>query len=146
MAITVKIEDEQQLELIEKLRGKTSAKEFVALVIKAGLRVAEQEVKRAKSGKVMRFTAAKPEFKTLDVGAITEALKDNDPKNPVKLEVSRLVNDYTAQLSTHAKQNGNKLPASLRVNANSPIEKVAFQITAEAIKHVTTQCKKAVQK
>ena len=88
----------------------------------------------------------KPEFKTLDVAAITEALKDKDPKNPVKLEVSRLVNDYTAQLSAHSKQNGNRLPVSLRVNANAPIEKVAFQITAEALKQATSGGQKSAAK
>lgn len=37
-------------------------------------------------------------------------------------------------LPVHAKENGNKLPKSLRVSANAPIEKVAFQIVTEAIK------------
>lgn len=146
MAITIKIEDEKQLEQIERLRGKMPVKEFTALVVKAGLRAAEAELQQAKSGKAMRFAAAKPEFKTLDVAAITDALKDQDPKNPVKLEVGRLVSNYTAQLQDHAKKYDNKLPASLRVEAKAAIEKVAFQITVEAIKQVVAGGKKVAAK
>ena len=74
--------------------------------------------------------------------AITAALKEKNPKNPVTLEVSRLVGAYTAQLRDFARQNGNRLPASLRVNTKVAIEKVAFQITAEAIKHAVKNAKK----
>lgn len=146
MAITIKIEDEKQLEQIERLRGKMPVKEFASRVIAAGLRAAEAELQQAKSGKAMRFAAARPEFKALDVAAITDALKDQDPKNPVKLEVGRLVSNYTAQLQDHAKKNDNKLPASLRVEAKAAIEKVAFQITVEAIKQVVAGGKKAAAK
>lgn len=137
MAITYKIDDEKLLEQIERLRGDIPAKEFVGRIIKAGLRVAGAEFQQIKAGKPLKFAAAKPEFKTLDVAAITNALKDKDPNHPVKLEVSRLVNDYMAQLADYAKDNGNNLPKSLRVSANAPIEKMAFQITVEGIKQAS---------
>lgn len=134
MAITYKIDDEKQLEQIERLRGEMSAEEFISRLINAGLRVAESELKQMRNGKPLKFAATKPEFRTLDVAAITAALKDKNPEHAVKLEVARLVSDYTSQLAGYAKENGNKMPKSLRVSAHAPIEKVAFQITTEAFK------------
>ena len=144
MPITIQITDEKQLAHIEKLRGDIPAEEFLRRVIGAGLRVAAAELEQMKSGKGrINFAATKSEFKALDVKAITEALKDKDPKHPVKIEVGRLVQNYTAQLGAHAKKNGNRLPASLKVSAQSAIEKVAFQITVEGIKNAVKQNKKS---
>lgn len=140
MSITIKIEDKNQLKQIEQLRGRMTAEAFAGRIVAAGL--AEAERRQIMSVTPMNFSATKPEFKTLDVAAITEALKDKDANHPVKLEVSRLVGDYSTQLSQHAKANGNKLPKALRVNAGAPIEKVAFQITMEAIKHSAATARK----
>lgn len=131
MQISIEITDERQLALIEKLRGKFSVEEFVQQAAQAGLKLAEQNLQQ--QGKPIKFSSAKPEFKALDVAAVTEALKDKDPQHPVKIEVSRLINDYTAQLRTHAQANGNRLPKTLQLTTQVPIERVAFQITAEAI-------------
>lgn len=138
MKITIDITDDKHLELIEQLRGEKSAKEFVQICCTAGLGLAahqRQQYRQAEEkGQLFRFAAAKPEFRTLDVAAITTALKDKDQQNPVRLEVSRLVQDISAQLKGYAEKNGNRLPASLKVNARAPIEKMAFQITSESIK------------
>jgi len=145
MKTTIEIKDKAQLELIEKMRGEKPAKEFVTACFEAGLKMAVAQRQRAK-GAMMKFESAKAEFRTLDAAAITEALKDKDAKNPVKLEVSRLVSSYTAELGAFAKKNGNRLPASLRVDARNAIEKIAFQITAEAIKHAVKNGKGAEKK
>ena len=144
MKTSIEIKDDKQIELINALRGEKSAKDFVHDCFAAGLKLADmQRRQKAKpTAKALRFENAKPEFKTLDVAAITAALKEKNPKNPVTLEVSRLVGAYTAQLRDFARQNGNRLPASLRVNTKVAIEKVAFQITAEAIKHAVKNAKK----
>ena len=131
MKVTIEITDEKQIALIEKLRGKETAKEFVKQAALAGLKLAEHNVQQ--QAKMIKFAPTKPEFKTLDVAAITEALKDKDSKHPVKIEVSRLVNDYTKQLRDHAQKNGNRLPKQFKVNTKVAIEQVAFKITAEAI-------------
>lgn len=145
MKFTIEITDEKQLALIEKMRGKASAQEFVRQALIAGLQVAEQNAQ--KQDKPITFAAAKPEFKSLDVAAITAALKDKDPQNPVKLEVSRLVGDYTQRIHAHAKANGNRLPSQLKVNTKVAIERVAFKITAETISSVVKQAnKKAASK
>ena len=131
MKFTIEITDEKQLALIEKMRGKASAQEFVRQALVAGLHVAELNANQ--QDKPVNFAATKPEFKSLDVAAITAALKDKDPKNPVKLEVNRLVGDYTQRIRAHAKANGNRLPKTLKVNTKVAIERVAFKITAETI-------------
>lgn len=137
MKVSIEIKDEKQKELVEKLRGDKTAKEFVTLCAEAGLKMlAEQQ------GKVLRFTKAKPEFIGLDVAAVTDALKANDPKNPVTIEVSRLVNAYASELKGYADRNNNTLPKKLRVDAKAPIEKVAFQITAQAINMATKDARK----
>jgi hypothetical protein len=61
----------------------------------------------------------------------------------VKLEVSRLVKDYAERLGEHAKQNGNRLPKELRVNGQSPIEKVAMRITVDGFNAGMKQAKKS---
>lgn len=144
MGITVKITDKKQLEQINALRGEKTAEEFAAMCLQAGLRVAElqkQVVTTGGKGKQMKFSAAKPEFKTLDVAAITEALKGKDTKNPVKLEVNRLVSAYAAELRGFAKRNDNKLPGRLQLPAAAPIEKVAMEITAQAFKATAKKAK-----
>src|SRR5947209_1462189 len=135
MKVTFDIKDAKQQELVEKLRGEQSAKEFAVACFDSGLKIAELQASgRWLKRKMVKFEGTKFEFKTLDVSAITEALNAKDPKNEIVIEVGRLVKAYTGQLGELAKANGNRLPQSLRVNAQSAIEKVAFQITAEAIK------------
>ena len=145
MAITVKITDTKQIEKIETLRGELPKKEFINRLIRVGLRVAEDEIEKFKSGNAIRFAATKQEFKDLDVTAITAALKNNDPEHPVKKEVSRLVNNYTTQRMTYAKENGNMLPKSLRIGAKASVEKIAFQITIEALKNSTSSIQKVAE-
>jgi hypothetical protein len=99
MKITIDITDEKHLELIGQLRGEKTAEEFAKFCFTGGLGMAahqRQQYREADAkGQILRFTSAKPEFKTLDVASITAALKDQDPQNPVKQEVSRLVQDIT---------------------------------------------------
>lgn len=138
MRITLDIKDENQLQLIEQLRGDKSAKEFVRLAMEAGLAMAgaqRRQLKEAEeNGHLIRFSPSKPEFKALNVAAITDALKDKDPNNPVKVEVARLVRDYTTELRKHAEKNGNKLPARMKVHPQTEIERVALQLTANVIR------------
>jgi hypothetical protein len=145
MKVTIDIKDDKQLEHVEKLRGNKTAKEFAVICFEAGLKMAALQAQgNTPKGQMIKFEGAKAEFKKLDVAAITDALKAKDPKNNIVIEVGRLVQAYSAQLGEFARSNGNRLPKSLRVNAQSAIEKVAFQITAEAIKaSVAAQAKKS---
>lgn len=131
MTITLTITDHKQLELIENLKGDKTAEEFAYTCIQAGI----AEISRAKSSgsNVLMFASARQEFRSLDVASITAALKENDAKNPVVIEVGRLVGAYAAELRNYAAKNGNRLPKKMRVNAKQPIEKIAFQITVRAI-------------
>jgi hypothetical protein len=146
MKVTIDIKDDKQLALVDKLRGEKTAKEFAVMCFEAGLKMtALQAQGKLPQGKMIKFEGAKAEFKKLDVAAITDALKAKDPKNDVVIEVGRLVKTYSLQLGEFAKANGNRLPQSMRVNAQSAIEKVAFQITAEAIKASVAAQAKAKQ-
>jgi hypothetical protein len=118
------------------------AEDFARLCLAMGLKLAADARKMEKDGKVLKFAPAKQEFKKLDVAAITEALKANDPQNPVTIEVKRLVDSYAAELKTFAARNGNRLPKQLKVTNQAPIEKVAMQITSKAISEVMQQAKK----
>lgn len=141
--ITLKITDTKQIQQIEALRGEKTAEEFAAMCLQAGLRVAElqKQPKRGSGGKPIAFTAAKPEFKKLDVAAITGALKNKDPKDPVTLEVNRLVTAYAAELKSFAKRNDNRLPRQLKVDGAAAIEQVALKITAQAFQATMKQAK-----
>lgn len=137
MKVSIEIKDEKQLEVFEKLRGEKSAKEFAQICLDVGLRTIITNAVRQKNA--VRFSAAKPEFRKLDIAAITEALKTKDSKNEVVMEVDRLVKAYSAELGELARKNGNRLPKSMQVNAQSAIEKVAFQITADLIKNAAAK-------
>ena len=141
MKVTIDIKEDKQLELIERLRGKKTTKEFAAMCFEAGLQIATLQGKRP-PGPLIKFDSSKPEFKSLDATDVAEALKTKDPKNEIVIEVGRLVRTYSNQLRDFARKNGNRLPKSLRINAQIAIEKIAFQITAEAIKaSLATQAK-----
>lgn len=143
MKITIEVTDEKQLALIEKLRGTMTQTEFIRRALEAGVKLAARNAQRPS----VKFAQTRPEFKTLDVAAITAALKDPNLEHPVRLEISRLVTDYTNQIREHSKKNGNRLPQSLKVQTQVPIERVAFQLTAEAISNaVKAANKKAVGK
>ncbi len=144
MKFTIEIKDPKQQARIDRLRGKMEPRDFILRALEAGINLAEQNVKAREN--MIKFSPAKQEFKTLDVAQVTEALKDNDPKHPVRIEVSRLVKDYTEKLRAHAKANGNRLPNSLKVQAHAPIERVAFQITAEAINKAVDKINKSSKK
>ena len=143
MNISIDITDEKQLALIDQLRSDMPAGDYVRLCIAAGLQMAatqREHYKQAEArGQLLRFASAKPEFRTLDAASIAAALKDTDPQNPIRQEVTRLVQDITGQLKQHAEKNGNKLPSQLRVNAQAPIEKIAFQITSEMMRATAQQ-------
>ena len=140
MKFNIEIKDAKQQARIEKLRGKMSPKEFIQRALEAGIKLAEQNAKTREN--MIGFAPAKEEFKALDVAAITEALKGSDPQHPVRLEVSRLVKNYTEKLREHAKANGNRLPNSLKVQTRAPIEGVAFKITANAINKAVKEVNK----
>ena len=130
MEVTLSICDAQKLEQLERLRGQMTAQEFAGKCFEAGLKMADIQSRQ----KQHQFAGTKPEFKTLDVAAIEEALKANDSKNPITMEISRLVTAYMAGLQDVARKNGNRLPSQMQVAAQAPIERLAFQITVEAVK------------
>jgi ABC-type Fe3+-hydroxamate transport system substrate-binding protein len=133
MTISIEITDEKQLEQIEKLRGDLPAPDFVKLCVATGLRAARQAQEMQKNGPVVKFSTASPEFASHTLEAVTEAVKTNDPANPIVAEVKRLVEAYSKELKSLAERNGNRLPPRLTAQVRAPIEKVALDITTAAI-------------
>lgn len=141
MIVTIEITDEKQLEQVETLRGDKSLEQFIAVCFEQGLKVAEFQRSQGKRAAdavkhpLFLFPEAKTEFKSLEEAAIATALKEKNPADPVTIELTRLVTAYMAQVNEYARQHGNKLPAAAHVNTpKAPIEKIAFQIAAGAIR------------
>lgn len=76
----------------------------------------------------------KPPFQSLTEAAVMAALADNNPQNPIALEVARLIEAYTANFQRHVERLGYMPPHILHVKAHYPIEAVAMQLTTEAIR------------
>jgi hypothetical protein len=138
MKLTLEITDEKLLEQLASLRGDKSAEEFGALCFEHGLKLAEAHRRHrleAEKHPLLQFPETKQEFRSVEEAAITAALMEKNQENPITAEVNRLVNVYLAQLNTYARQNGNRLPPSMHVKAGTAIQRIALQITAEAVRN-----------
>lgn len=76
----------------------------------------------------------KPEFRRLTEAQVRAALGDADPQNPVACEVARLIAGYTENLRSHAERLGYMPSAVLRLKPRWPIEAIAMELTADAIR------------
>jgi hypothetical protein len=146
MKLTLDITDEKLLDQVTSLRGDKSPEEFAALCFERGLKLAEVQRRQrleAEKHPLLQFPETKVEFRTVEASEVAAALKENNQQNLLTIEVNRLVNAYMAQLNSYARQNGNRLPTSMQVKAGTPIQQVALQITAEAIKNTLQGGRKA---
>jgi hypothetical protein len=82
----------------------------------------------------MTVIEPKPEFRSLSEGAVWEALEDTDAKNPVAVEVARLISGYTANFRKAVERLGYMPSDVLRMKPRWPIEAVAMRLTTQAIK------------
>jgi hypothetical protein len=74
------------------------------------------------------------EFKRLSEQQVMEALADQDPRNPVAVEVARLVTGYGENFAAHCQQLG-RIPSDiLRIAPGCPIEGVAMRLATNAIR------------
>ncbi len=122
------------------MRGDKSPEDFAAVCFEQGLKLAEVQRRQrleAEKHPLLQFPETKAEFRGVEAVEITAVLKENNQDNPLTIEINRLVNAYMAQLNSYARQNNNRLPASLQVgSATAPIQKIAFQITVEAVRNM----------
>ena len=73
----------------------------------------------------------RPEFRNLTKSAVLAALDDPDPKNPIAVEVARLIAAYTDNVQQHVRLGG--MPSDmLRVNGRWPIEEIAMRLASDA--------------
>lgn len=141
MQVAIHIADEKQLQQFEALRGDKSAQEFAAECFGEGLKLAEfrlhQQRAAAQVGKhpLLQFPETKSEFRDVPASEIEAVLKDKDEKNPIAIEVQRLVSAYLAQLHSYAAQNGNRFPAAVQVKVETPIQQIALKISLAALKN-----------
>lgn len=149
MKISIEITDEAQIKQLEALRGDKSATEFAAQCFAEGLKLADIQRRQFEAAKeigkhpLLQFPETKAEFKTVEAAAIEAALKENKKENPVVAEVSRFVTAYMAQLGAFAAQNANRLPPAIQVEAPTPIQQAALQITMAAVRAAQAKPRKA---
>jgi hypothetical protein len=81
----------------------------------------------------------KPEFRSLSAEAITAALQDPDPANPIAIEVARLIDGYTSNFHAHVQRLGRIPSAILSTKPRWPIEAIAMHLTTEEIRETFAQ-------
>jgi hypothetical protein len=149
MKISIEIADEAQIKQLEALRGDKSAKEFAALCFAEGLKLADIQRRQFEAAKeigkhpLLQFPETKAEFKSVEAAVIEATLKENKKENPIVAEVARLVTAYMAQLGAFAAQNANRLPPAIQVEAPTPIQQAALQITMAAVRAAQAKPRKA---
>ena len=148
MKYTFTIDDKKLIDTIHRLRGKKPAAEFLGLCLRIGIKVAEENavklalVRRQQAqgkqaqgkqvgGPQFRFEKSKSEFRELAESDVAAALKNS--KSAAAIEVGRLVKVYMTQFDAYRRANGGQLPP-LRIRGAKPIEKLALQMSAEAMK------------
>jgi len=80
----------------------------------------------------------KPEFRSLTEDAILASLAGRDPKNPVAVEVARLITDYKENFRLQVRRFGYLPPHLLHVKGRCPIEAVAIRQATENIREAIT--------
>lgn len=76
----------------------------------------------------------KPQFRHLTEAAVTAALFDPDPDNPVAIEVNRLIAAHTKAFIAHVQKLGYMPPSLLDIKPRWPIEAVALRCIANTLR------------
>lgn len=74
------------------------------------------------------------EFKQLGEAQIMEALADPDPRNPIAVEVARLVTGYGENFAAHCHELGRISAEILHIAPRCPIEAVAMRLVTDSIR------------
>mgnify|MGYP003651323141 CR=1 FL=1 len=82
----------------------------------------------------MTLVHTTPEFVDFSESEVFEALNDENPANPIAVEVARLVEGYTRNFAEHVENLGHIPPSILRSKGSCPIESVAMRLTSDAIR------------
>jgi hypothetical protein len=85
-----------------------------------------------------RVISPAPQFTGLSEAEIMAALNDPDPRNPIAVEVARLIEGYTENFRAHVERLGYIPDSFLHVKPQTPIEAVAIRLTTEAIQQAAT--------
>ncbi|MGE0853597.1 MAG: hypothetical protein AB7O44_28955 [Hyphomicrobiaceae bacterium] len=75
-----------------------------------------------------------PAFRDLTEAEVLAALADDDPANPVAVEVFRLVARYAENFRQHIERLGYFPPEILRIKPDTAIETVAMRLVTERIR------------
>jgi hypothetical protein len=81
----------------------------------------------------------KPEFQSMTEDTVLAALSDRKQKNPVAVEVARLITSYKENVLLHVKRLGYLPPHILRMKGRWPIEVVAMRLATENIREAITR-------
>ncbi len=141
MDVTLKIENEEMLAAIERLRGKLPPLEFIRICFVAGLRQADVEYRRkadpadGRTGKArdtnIDLGRVPEELGKLDADTIMAALKEANKKNPIYAAFYELVMKYKAMLKRHVDESGRPLkPFFVSL---VPIQKIAAEVALRSV-------------
>lgn len=83
----------------------------------------------------------KPEFQSLSEDDVRAALADPDPKNPIAIEITRLVAGYAENFQRFVVRLGYLPSKFLRRKPRCPMEAVAMQLMTEIIRDAITCAK-----
>ena len=76
----------------------------------------------------------KSEFVDFSESEVFDALNDENPDNPIAVEIARLMQGYMKNFTEHVEKIGNVPPSILRSTGSCPIESVAMQLTSDIIR------------
>lgn len=82
----------------------------------------------------MTIVEPKPEFRELAESAVRAALNDDNPGNPIAVDVARLIAGYIGNFERQVKRLGYVPTDVLHIKPRWPIEAVAMRLTTETIR------------
>jgi len=74
------------------------------------------------------------QYLALSEEEVRAALADPDPKNPIAVEIARLMRGYAMNFVEHCEAEGDLAPVILRRRGDSPIERIAMELATLAIR------------
>ena len=82
----------------------------------------------------MKSIHTTPEFQDIPEDEVFEALNDENPANPIAVEVARLIEGYMSNFQKHVEKLGHMPQSILRSSGSCPIESIAMRLVSETIR------------
>ena len=137
MEITLKLENERTLGDIERLRGELKPGEFVLKCFVDGLHLANMKSRstklvRSKDGGLC-FGLVEERFRGLSKDLVRQAVRRAERKDPIYVEVRRLVDDYRRIVEQDQRENGREMGDLPPIVGLAPIQIIALEIAVNSL-------------